>query len=75
MAILKKSATERQELPRIKVPTLISWGDRDEFFPVKCGEEWKKMIPGSRLIVDHGNHDWCLFKPEAAAKMIEKFIG
>lgn len=36
-------------LHRIKVPTMILWGDSDKIFPPQYGEEMQKMIPGSTL--------------------------
>lgn len=36
-------------LHRIKVPTLILWGDSDKIFPPQYGEEMHKLIPGSTL--------------------------
>lgn len=36
-------------LHRIKVPTLILWGDSDKVFPPQYGTEMQKLIPGSTL--------------------------
>jgi pimeloyl-ACP methyl ester carboxylesterase len=38
-------------LHRIRIPTLIIWGENDRFFPPAYGEAWQKAIPGSRLAV------------------------
>lgn len=36
-------------LHRIKVPTMILWGDSDKIFPPAYGEAYKAAIPGSEL--------------------------
>jgi len=36
-------------LHRIKVPTMILWGDSDRIFPPAYGEAYKAAIPGSQL--------------------------
>ena len=38
-------------LHRIRIPTLILWGENDLLFPPAYGEAWHKAIPGSRLVV------------------------
>jgi pimeloyl-ACP methyl ester carboxylesterase len=38
-------------LHRIKVPTLLVWGDKDGLVPVRFGEAYREAIPGSRLVV------------------------
>jgi pimeloyl-ACP methyl ester carboxylesterase len=38
-------------LHRITVPTLLIWGDKDGLVPVRFGEAYRALIPGSRLVV------------------------
>ncbi len=38
-------------LHRIRVPTLIVWGENDLLFPVAYAEAWQRLIPGARRIV------------------------
>jgi pimeloyl-ACP methyl ester carboxylesterase len=38
-------------LHRIRIPTLIIWGENDRFFPPAYGEAWRSAIAGSRLAV------------------------
>jgi len=33
------------------VPTLLIWGDKDGLVPVRFGEAYRALIPGSRLVV------------------------
>jgi len=37
-------------LHRITVPTLLLWGDKDGLVPVRFGEAYRALIPGSRLV-------------------------
>jgi pimeloyl-ACP methyl ester carboxylesterase len=41
----------RKWLHRVKVPTLIIWGDSDKIFPARYGEEYNRLIKDSRLVV------------------------
>ncbi|HEY6993784.1 MAG TPA: alpha/beta hydrolase [Xanthobacteraceae bacterium] len=41
----------RKWIHRIDVPTLIVWGDSDKIFPARYGEEYHRLIKGSRLVV------------------------
>ncbi|MGH7034615.1 MAG: alpha/beta fold hydrolase, partial [Stellaceae bacterium] len=38
-------------LHRIRIPTLILWGENDRIFPPAYGESWAKAIAGARLVV------------------------
>jgi len=38
-------------LHRIRIPTLILWGENDRLFPVAFAEAWHEAIAGSRLVV------------------------
>lgn len=38
-------------LTRIRIPTLIVWGENDRVFPLPYGETWHQAIAGSRLVV------------------------
>ncbi len=44
----------REVLPRIAVPTLLIYGERDVRSPVSVGEDLHARIPGSRLVVIPG---------------------
>src|SRR5580700_10271783 len=44
-------------LHRIAVPTLLIWGNKDGLVPVRFGEAYRALIPGSRLVVlDNAGH-------------------
>lgn len=44
----------REVLPRIEVPTLLLYGDKDVRSPVNIGEALHAQIPGSKLVVMSG---------------------
>ncbi len=73
-SILEKTIKQDFDLfNKIKQPTVILWGDKDEVIPFKLGEEMKKKIKNSKLICVKGNHDWCILKPEKFVDLIKKF--
>ncbi len=39
----------RDVLPRVDVPTLLVWGDRDRLVPIRIAEEWQRLLPDVRL--------------------------
>jgi pimeloyl-ACP methyl ester carboxylesterase len=44
-------STGWEQLPQLKVPTLIMWGGQDTWVPLSMGERFKQDIAGSELIV------------------------
>lgn len=54
MARAFAEADVRDVLPRIQVPTLLLYGDRDVRAPLPVGEALHAAIPGSRLVVIPG---------------------
>ena len=62
-------------LHRIKVPTLIVWGDEDRIVPVQHADTWRKLVPHADIRIYKGaGHLVHLEKPEAAGA-ITKFLG
>jgi pimeloyl-ACP methyl ester carboxylesterase len=65
----------RPLLSKIEAPSLVLWGEKDLFTPLKMGQEFSEGIKGSRLIVLEGEyHEWSLFRPEKFAPLIFDFI-
>jgi non-heme chloroperoxidase len=63
------------ELPRITAPTLIIWGDRDEFLPREDQETLRSAIPGSHLLVYAGaGHAVYCEEPERIASDLAAFV-
>jgi pimeloyl-ACP methyl ester carboxylesterase len=41
----------RDHIRAITMPTLVLWGEQDHLIPVEAGREFRKAIPGAKLIV------------------------
>lgn len=62
-------------LHRVKMPTMILWGEEDKLVPVQQAETWRKFIPHSDIKVFKGaGHLVHLDKPEAV-DTIGKFLS
>lgn len=65
-----------RRLYRIDVPTLILWGEGDQIIPPRHGEEYHRLIPGSRLInVPQAGHGPQRDQPERVADAIIQHCG
>lgn len=42
-------ADVRALLPKVRVPTLLVWGERDRLLPIEIGQEWLLRLPDARL--------------------------
>ncbi|HEV8722958.1 MAG TPA: alpha/beta hydrolase [Candidatus Binatia bacterium] len=67
----------RNRLHRISAPTLVIWGERDNFVPRSHGETYAKLIPnGSELKIIRGaGHSAYVEKPEETAKLVREFLA
>src|SRR5262245_49498990 len=62
-------------LHRIKMPTLIVWGDEDKIIPVQQSELWRKHVPHAEVSIFKGaGHLVHLEQPEALVT-IAKFLS
>jgi haloalkane dehalogenase len=62
-------------LAALRVPTLILWGEHDEFAPVAGAYRFHKEIPGSKLILIEGaGHFAFEDEPERCAREIVEFL-
>ena len=58
-------------LHRIKVPTLIVWGEHDRLLPRAHAEAWSRGIPGSKVaIIKSCGHAVALEQPDALVAAI-----
>jgi pimeloyl-ACP methyl ester carboxylesterase len=63
-------------LPFIKVPTIIIWGDKDEYTPIQEGYFIEKQIRKSKIIVIPGaGHDLNRKQPEILAEKVLSALG
>jgi hypothetical protein len=62
-------------LPQIKSPCLLVWGANDLTTPLIAGQEFSRLIKGSKLVVvEEGYHEWSIFFVEKIADIIFNFI-
>lgn len=65
----------KNRLHRISAPTLVIWGERDNFVPRSHGETYAERIPDAKLIVIPGTgHSAHVEKPEETAKLVSEFL-
>jgi pimeloyl-ACP methyl ester carboxylesterase len=63
------------KLAELAVPTLVIWGEDDEFAPVGGAYRFKKQIPTARLVVvAGGGHFLHADEPERVANEIAAFL-
>ena len=66
----------RPLLPDIRQPTLILWGERDAIIPPHHGEEMRRLIPGSRLLMLRGAyHNPMVDEPAAFNQAVLAFLA
>jgi pimeloyl-ACP methyl ester carboxylesterase len=63
------------ELPKIITPTLVVWGEKDSYVPLKDGKSIAQMIPGAKLrIIEAGKHGLHIKQPENLLQIIKEFL-
>ncbi|HET7038029.1 MAG TPA: alpha/beta fold hydrolase [Thermomicrobiaceae bacterium] len=66
----------RRNLPRLRQPALLIWGERDVVVPVSLGEELAALLPGARLVVLPGaGHNPMWDRPEAFDALVIDFLA
>ena len=66
----------RDVLPRIRVPTLLVYGELDQRSPLSVAEELHARIPTSELVILPGvGHVACAEAPEAFNDAVRAFLG
>lgn len=76
MRATKERADFREELRKIKTPTLVIHGEKDLLFPVHMAEEVAKNISGAKLEVIAGaGHTLNLEAVPVMSELIKKFVG
>jgi pimeloyl-ACP methyl ester carboxylesterase len=62
-------------LHRIKVPTMIVWGDEDKIIPVGQAETWRKFIPNADIKVYRGAGHLVHLEARVAVDALGWFLG
>ncbi len=64
-----------RHLHRVKMPTLIVWGEEDKIIPVQQAQEWRRLIPKAEVMIVKGaGHIVQRDKPETVDQ-IGKFLA
>ena len=65
----------KKRIHRITAPTLLLWGADDGLVPPAYGEEFSRLIPGSRLtVIDRCGHSPLVESPDEAFPAISEFL-
>jgi pimeloyl-ACP methyl ester carboxylesterase len=51
-------AAAGKDLNKLTCPSLVLWGDRDRYLPVKFGDDFVRILPNSRLETVEGAGHW-----------------
>ncbi len=63
-------------LARIKVPTLVLWGESDRVVMPDYGRAYSRLIPGSRFeLIERAGHHPEIEQPEAFVEQVAAFLG
>jgi pimeloyl-ACP methyl ester carboxylesterase len=63
-------------LGKVRVPTLIVWGEHDRLIPLECATVFQQSIPGAVLrVVDECGHFAHLEKPAEVAALVRQFVS
>jgi pimeloyl-ACP methyl ester carboxylesterase len=62
-------------LHRLRLPTLIVWGQQDAIVPVNCGEVYHHHVRGSRLVImEQCGHSPQVEKPQDFLNIVTEFL-
>ena len=64
----------KDDIKKIKVPTILLFGDKDKITPVYLGKRIKRNISDSELIILKGNHFAYLYNKTQVVKIIESLV-
>jgi pimeloyl-ACP methyl ester carboxylesterase len=62
-------------LHRIKMPTMIVWGDEDKIIPVQQTETWRKFIPNADIQIFKGAGHLVHLERREAVEALGKFLS
>src|SRR5207244_2071132 len=65
----------REELPQVRQPVLLIWGDRDRVVPLAHAEVLRQGLPSAGLVVLEGaGHVPSYTHPDALAEVVRQFL-
>jgi pimeloyl-ACP methyl ester carboxylesterase len=66
----------KHRLHRIKVPTLLIWGENDGIVTTRYGEAYRNLIPGARMaVIPQAGHLPHIEQPRTVLAELDKFLG
>jgi 3-oxoadipate enol-lactonase len=69
-------ASVYEELPKIKVPTLMVVGEEDKPTPLSKARRIAEKIPGAKLeVIPHAGHLCTVDEPDAVTQAMERFLS
>jgi haloalkane dehalogenase len=71
----EKLAPYEGALARLEVPTLMLWGDRDDYAPVAGAHRFAREIPHAELVVLEAGHFLMEDEPEGVTREIGRFLS
>ncbi|MGD2027958.1 MAG: alpha/beta hydrolase [Anaerolineales bacterium] len=64
------------DLKKIKAPTLIVWGDRDQFLPVENAVEMYQLIPNAQLaVIPNADHFVTRSRVDLFSSLVKEFLS
>lgn len=64
------------QIPSIRAPTLLLWGDRDAVSPLSVGKQLRQLLPCATLgIVRGGEHDFAKTRAVEIKPLIASHLG
>lgn len=65
----------RPLLPRVQAPTLVIWGERDNWIPLEHAWEFRHSIPNSELtVLRSASHNPMVDRPEDFNRLVTRFL-
>ena len=75
IATVAKRNNLREELHRVKCPTLLVWGENDQITPPSVAQEFQKLMPHSDLeFIAECGHAPTREQPEKFNAIVEAFL-
>jgi pimeloyl-ACP methyl ester carboxylesterase len=69
------NADLRAQLSRLRVPTLLIWGDRDQETPLSDGRTMERLIPDAGLVILEGSgHFAYAEQPDRFCRIVDVFL-
>lgn len=69
------AADIRDELPAIRAPTLIVWGEDDRLVPSRQAEAWKAALPGARVVLlPRTGHVPMVERPDEVSALLRELL-